>query len=172
MKAFPRDRDVHPLVKGDAIPVSVSASLRASGWQGGQGVQWIDSDVDEFLVTTTDGPYGGFLLWGSNETADQLTSFSGNQPLYGAGILCTGTWLIATRTFERYTWASRQSGPLVANPYTASDRVVFSLRGWFTREDEFTLSGDPRAPNVLFVGHVVQAPSADNDFYLTVQTAI
>jgi len=171
-KSFPRERDCYVLFKGDAYPVSVSQAMRTSGWQGGQGVQWADSALDEFLVTYSDGLYGGFLLWGSNEDSDQYASLTGNQPLYGFGVLCAGGWLIATRTFERYTYASRQLGPLVENSYVVGERLVFSLRGWFTREDEWTLSGDPRGSNGYFIASVVQAPSADNNHYLTLQTSI
>lgn len=170
--AFPRDRDCHVLVKGDAYPVSISNSLRTLGWGGGQGVQWVDSSIDEFLVDFSDGLYGGFLLWGSNEPSDQWVSLTGNQPLYGFGTFCAGGWVIATRTFERYTYASRQAGPLVSNAYVVGERLRFSLRGLWTREDEWTLSGDPRAPNEFFIGSVVQTPSIDNNFYLTVQASI
>lgn len=171
-KTFPRERDCYVLFKGDAYPVSISQAMKSQGWQGGQGVQWADSALDEFLVTFSDGLYGGFLLWGSNETPDILTGLTGNQPLYGFGTLCAGGWLIATRTFERYTWASRQVGPLVENTYVVGERVRFSLRGFWTKEDEWTLSGDPRGANGYFVGSVVQAPSADNDHYITLQTSI
>lgn len=171
-KTFPRERDCYVLFKGDAYPVAVSSQMRSAGWQGGQGVQWIDSPRDEFLVTFSDGLYGGFMLWGSNEDSDQYASLTGAQPLYGFGVLCAGGWLISTRTFERYTWASRQLGPLVELTYTVGERVRFSLRGFWTKEDEWALSGDPRGSNGYFVGSVVQAPSADNNYYLTLQTSI
>ena len=78
-----------------------------------------------------------------------------------------------TTSFERYTWASRNmGGPLVEIPYQESDRLVFSNRGFWTREDEWTLSGDPRAPNAYFIGFVVQPPSASNDYFMTIQTSI
>lgn len=169
---FSRERDCYVLFKGDAYAVAVSQAMQTQGWQGGQGVKWIDSSRDEFLVSFSDGLYGGFLLWGSNETSDTFTSLTGNQPLYGFGVLCAGGWIIATRTFERYTYASRQAGPLVENIYVVGERVRFSLRGFWTREDEWTASADPRGSNGYFIGSVVQAPSADNNFYLTIQTSI
>lgn len=170
---FPRTRDCFVLFKGDAYTVSVSQAMAAQGWQGGQGVQWVDSPNDEFLVTTSDGLYGGFMLWGSNEPSDQLVSMTGSQPLYGYGVLCAGGWLIATRTFEQYTYASRTGGgPLVPLVYRVGQRLVFSLRGYWTQEDEWTLSGDPRAPNGFFIGNIVQAPSPENNNYLTLQTSI
>ncbi len=172
VQEFPRDRDCYALFKGDAYPVSISQAMQAQGWQGGQAVQWIDSPNDEFAVTFSDGLYGGFMLWGSNEDSDQYTAITGNQPVYGFGILCAGGWIISTRTFERYTYASRQVGPLVENNYIVGERVRFSLRGFWTKEDEWTLSLDPRGANEYFVGSVVQAPSPDNSHYLTIQTSI
>jgi hypothetical protein len=169
---FPRDRDCYILSKGDAFAVSVTQGLAASGWQGGQAVQWVDSLVDEFLVEPSDGLYGGFLIWGSNEVSDRFTGLTFTQPTYGYGVLGVGGWLIATRTYERYTYASRVSPPFVENVYVPGEPLRFSLRGYWTKEDEWTLSGDPRAPNGFTTGCVVQSPTSDNNFYLTVQTSI
>jgi hypothetical protein len=77
-----------------------------------------------------------------------------------------------TTSFETYTWASRQAGPLVAITYAESDRLVFSNRGYWTSEDEWTLSGDPRAPNSYYIGFVAQIPTAANDYFMTIQTSI
>lgn len=172
VKNFPRERDLYVLYKGDAFPVAVSTAMQASGWQGGQAVQWADSAQDELLVTYSDGLYGGIMLWGSNEHSDEFAPSTGSQSRYGFGTLCTGSWLIATRTYERYTYASRLGGPLVENAYVVGERVRFSLRGLWTREDEFSLSGDPRAPNEFFVGSVVQVPTVANNFYITLQTSL
>src|SRR6478609_9568590 len=120
----------------------------------------------------SDGLYGGFFLWGSNESSDQYVSFFKNQIEYGFGVLCLGGWLISTLTYERYTYASRISGPLVPIQYVEGQRLRFSLRGYFTTEDEWTLSGDPRAPNGYYIGSVTQSPKYLNDSYLGVQTSI
>jgi len=169
---FPRDRDCYVLNKGDTFPVLISAAMASGGWQGGQGVRWIDSPKDEFAVTYSDGTFGGFFFWGSNEPSDQFTSITGQQPVYGYGVVGMGSWVVSTRTFEQYTYASRQAGPLVPISYSPQDRLRFSLRGYWTKEDEWTLSGDPRAPNGNFCGIVVHVPSADNNFYITVQTTL
>lgn len=167
-----RTRDCIVHYKGDAYTVAVTQEMRTKGWSGGQGVQWADSPNDEFLVTYSSGLYGGFLLWGSDETSDVLTSMTRSQSLYGYAVLCAGGWLMSTSTFERYTYASRQSGPLVPLTYIPGDRVLFSLRGLWTTEDEWTASSDPRGPNGYFIGSVVQAPSTFNNHYLVLQTAI
>lgn len=168
----PRTRDCYTLVKGDSYTVAVNQAMVTSGWAGGQGVMWVDSPRDEFLVGISDGLYGGFMLWGSDEPSDQFTGMTGNEPLYGFGTMCCGGWLISTLAFEKYTWASRQAGPLVPIVYTAGMRLRFSLRGYWTPADEWTESGDPRAPNNFFNGSIIQAPSADNNDYLTLQTSL
>jgi hypothetical protein len=172
---FPRDRDCYVLFKGDSYTVSVSADMRATGWQGGQGVKWVDSTKDEFLVSYSDGIYGGFMLWGSNEVPDILTGLTGNQPEYGFGTFCAGGWLIATRTVELYTYASRiGGGPLVPISYRVGERLLFSLRGYWTNESEWQqeIPPDPRGVNGFYIGNVVQAPSSENQNYIVIQTSI
>lgn len=168
-----RTRDCVVFRKGDAYTVSVSDTMRSSGWLGGQGVRWIDSSKDEFLVDYSDGLYGGFCLWGSDESSDQLTAITFQQPAYGYVVFCAGGWLISTTTYEKYTYVSRTGGgPLVPIVYTAGVRLRFSLRGRWTPEDEWTLSLDPRKPNNFYVGTIVESPTALTNFYLTLQTSI
>jgi hypothetical protein len=168
-----RTRDCVVLYKGDAYPTEVDEELATQGWVGGQGVQWTTTAGDRFVVTRSDGLYAGFLLKGSNEVGDKFTAITQNQSYYRVATLCAGGWLIMTTAFERYTWASRTGGgPLVEIVYQPSDRLVFSNRGLWTVEDEFTLSGDPRAPNDYYIGFVVQAPTVDNDYFMTIQTSI
>lgn len=169
---FPRDRDCYILLKGDTFPVSISNLMVTQGWFGGQGVAWVDSAKDEFAVSYSDGLFGGFFFWGSNEPSDQYTAITGHQPLYGFGTLALGSWVVATKTFERYTYLSRQGGPLVPIVYSPQDRLRFSLRGYWTKEDEWALSGDPRGPNTNLCGVVVQPPTPDNNQYLTLQTTL
>ncbi len=170
---IPRTRDVITLVKGTANPVVVDSRMAANGWAGGQGVTWVDDPVgDDFVVTYSDGTYGGFLLWGSDESADQFIAFTRSQPTYRYGIVCTGAWIISTSTYEKYTLQSRLGGPLVPNTYVVGARLTFSLRGLFTPQDEWTISGDPRAPNNLFIAYVIQAPSPSNNNYLMLQSSI
>ena len=168
-----RTRDVVVLFKGDTYCCAVDNALATAGWRGGQGCQWVTPTRDEFLVGATDGLYAGFLLWGSDEASDQFTSMTRSQPTYRYAVVGAGGWLISTNTYERYTWLSRTGGgPLVPLTYQESDRLVFSLRGYLTREDEWALSGDPRAPNTYYIAFVAQAPSSITDGYLTVQTSI
>ena len=167
-----RTRDCIIMVKGDAYGVTIDNAMAQAGWLGGQGVQWVTPTVDNPTVTLSDGLYSGFMLWGSSESSDQFTAMTNQFPHYHYGVHGAGGWHIQTVAFEKYTWASRQAGPLVAIVYTASDRLVFSLRGYWTKEDEWTLSGDPRAPNNYFIGFVTQAPSAVTQFYMGVQVSI
>lgn len=173
MSAGYRNRDCIILVKGDSYAVAVDPSLAVSGWRGGQGIQWTTSPRDEPTVKISDGYYAGFALWGSDESGDQFTAQTRQFPAYKYLVLGAGGWLIATTSFEQYTWASRNSGgPLVPINYHASDRLLFSLRGFWTVEDEWTLSGDPRAPNSYYIAFVSQAPSPATNGYMTLQVSI
>jgi hypothetical protein len=169
---IPRTRDCYTLVKGETITVTVDSNLATFGWQGGIGVQWAPSTKDELIVTLSTGYVAGFLLWGSNESSDQFTAMTANQPYYRFAVVGMGSWLILTQQFEVYTYASRQSGPLVPITYNPSDKLRFSLRGLWTKEDEWTLSGDPRAPNLLYTGFVSQVPSTSTGGYMTIQVSI
>lgn len=167
-----RERDVIVLAKSKGIPVEVDPTLAASGWAGGQGVSWVDSTSDTLIVSFSTGLPAGFLLWGSNESSDQFISYIQNQPLYRFATLCFGGWMICTKTFEQFTYQSRQSGPLVPITYAEGEPLFFSLRGLFTNQDEWALSGDPRAPNIFGVGVVAQAPSSLTNGYITIETQI
>jgi len=172
----PRIRDVIVFVKDLTIPVMLDSTIVQAGWVGGTGVRWVPSPDDNFLATFSDGTYGGFLLQGSNESSDQFLAYTENQPRYRFGVVCTGTWIISTLAYEKYTLQSRLVPPLVPNVYIVGQRLTFSLRGLWTSQrapfDEWTISGDPRAPNNFLVGSIVQAPGPENNYYLTVQTAI
>lgn len=172
MNEILRTRDVTVLFKGDSYTVAVSQNMRQNGWAGGQGVRWVDSTTDQFLVDYSDGLYGGFLLWGSDEPSDEYTSITESQPKYGYATFCAGGWLMSTVSFERYTYASRTAGPLVPITYTPGVRLRFSLRGLWTPEDEWTLSADPRGANEFYVGSIVEAPSTATNDMLTIQTSI
>lgn len=166
-----RARDVIIFFKGDSYTVTVSQDMVAQGWPGGQGVMWVPGVNDERTVTFSDGRYGGFLVWGSDEEADKRTAMSENQTLYRFATFFAGGSLLSTTTYERYTWLSRQAGPLVPLVYQPNDILYFSLRGYWTNEDEATLSGAAYAPN-FFTGFVAQVPKASNNFYLGIQTGL
>lgn len=155
-----------------SLPVMVDTAMVQGGWPGGQGVTWAPSDSDIFLATYSDGTYGGFLMWGSDEPADQYVSFTKNQPTYRFGVACFGTWVISTVAYEKYTLQSRLVPPLVPNAYVVGQRLTFSLRGLFTPQDEWTIAGDPRAPNGFLIASIIQAPSSQNNFQLMLQTAL
>jgi hypothetical protein len=167
-----RTRDCIIFVKGDSVPVTVSDAMVTGGWPGGQGVAWVDSLVDEFKVTYSDGAWGGFLIWGSNEASDQFTGMTGQFAYYRYGQMLFGGNLMSTSSYEKYTYASRQIPPLVPLVYAAQDKLYFSLRGLWTKEDEWTITADPRAPNTNVAGVVVQVPKQLNNFFLTIQTIL
>lgn len=159
--------------KGDAHPVMVDDAMLAGGWAGGQGCQWIDSDRFEPVVTYSKGLYGGFMLWGSDESADQWVSATRVQLTHPqSAVLMAGNAVISTSTYEKYTYASRLAGgPLVPLVYQVRDPLYFSLRGFWTIEDELSQSSDPLAP-AFFTGFVIQRPSVSNQFFLGVQASL
>ena len=162
-----RDRDVVVLQKASSFTVVVDPILRNNGWQGGQGVMWVDSPAnsDTFTVSFSNGLPGWILLWGSNESSDQYIAYTGNQPTYQFATYCFGPWVISTRTFEVYTLASRMAGPLIPITYTAGEPLFFSLRGLMTNEDESGLG--------FIVGAVAQVPDpVYTNNYLTVQVQL
>lgn len=169
MPQIDRTRDLIIYQKGDTFTVSLSPTLATSEWSGGQGVSWFDTGRDEFTVSASDGKAHGFLLWGSDEDSDRYTAMTRYQPNYRFAVMGFGGWIVSTRAFEKHTWASRQVSSSVPLTYGENDLVYFSLRGLPTKEDEWTLSGDPRAPNGNVVGVVVQAPSPKTNGYLTLQ---
>ena len=173
MPELDRTRDVVILTPGRRTTLAVTPAVALVGWAGGTGFMWFDAPGDELMVTISDGERGaGFALWGSDEDSDVLTSMTEQQPHYQYAVIGSGGFLLSTRTFEQYTWASRNAGPLVPITYAPGETLYWSLRGWFTNEDEWTASGDPRAPNTNAVANVVQAPSAVTHNYLTVQTIL
>ena len=98
-----RERDVIVFSKGESFTVMVDAGLSTNGWPGGQGVQWTIASDDEPTVTYSAGLFGGFLIWGSNESADQYTAMTGNQLAYGHAVMMAGRAVISTSSYERFT---------------------------------------------------------------------
>ena len=168
-----RTRDTVVFVKGVSYTVKASNALITSGWPGGQGLIWADDPGTEFLVDFADGGRGaGFAVWGSDEESDQFTSMTGNQPAIGYLVMGSGSWVMSVLNYEVYTYNSRLAGPLVEIAYQPGQKLFWSLRGLWTIEDEWTLSGDPRAPNNDPVGFVAQIPSSIINDYLTIQTTL
>jgi hypothetical protein len=171
-----RARDCIVFFKADANIVTVDAAMLAGGWPGGQGVQWVDGSADERTVTYSSGYYGGMLVWGSDEPADQWTAMTGQQLSSRTAVMLSGGNIAATSSYERYTLVSRQAHalnpaiPLVPIVYHTQDVLYLSLRGLWTKEDELAITVDPRRP-CFFTGLVVQEPKALNSYFLTIQTS-
>jgi len=171
MSEIVRSRDCVVFFYGDRQTVAVSAAMVTGGWAGGQGVQWANAVTDERLVTYSKGLYGGFLVWGSDESADQFTAMTRQQLVYRYATMFSGGCLMSTTSYEKYTYASRIAGPLVPLVYLPNDVLYLSLRGLWTKEDELTLSGDPLAP-AFFTGFVAQVPKVTNSFFMGIQTSM
>ena len=167
-----RGRDCIILFAGDRQTVAVDAAMVAGGWPGGQGVQWVDVAPDVRTVTYSQGLYGGFLVWGSDEVGDRYTGLTRNQVVYREATMFSGGCLMMTTSYERYTYASRTGGgPLVPLTYAPNDILYLSLRGLWTKEDELTLSGSSLAP-AFFTGFVAQLPKPSNQHFMGIQTSM
>lgn len=167
-----RSRDCVVFFKGDTQTVVVSQAMANAGWPGGQGVQWTNPGSDERVVTYSNGLYGGFLVWGSDEDGDQFTAITRQQPHYRYATMFSGGCLISTSSYERYTYASRTGGgPLVPIVYQVQDILYLSLRGLWTNEDEMSASGALLAP-AFFTGFVAQIPKPSNRYFLGIQTSM
>ena len=166
-----RSRDCLVFFKGDTQTVAVSQAMVTGGWPGAQGVQWVTGTGDERIVTYSNGLYGGFLVWGSDEDGDRFTAITRQQPHYRYATMFSGGCLISTSSYERYTYASRLAGPLVPLVYQVQDILYLSLRGLWTKENELTLSGNPLAP-AFFTGFVAQIPKVSNRNFLGIQTSM
>ncbi len=167
-----RGRDCVVLFAGDRQTVAVDEAMVTGGWPGGQGVMWTDVLPDVRTVTYSNGLYGGFLVWGSDEVGDRHTAITRNQVAYREATMFSGGCLIMTTSYERYTWASRTGGgPLVPLDYGINDILYLSARGLWTKEDEMSLSGNPAAP-AFFTGFVAQLPKPSNQQFMGIQTSM
>jgi len=158
--------------KGDSYTVAVSDDMARGGWPGGQGVQWVKANSDIRMVTYSQGLYGGMLVWGSDESGDDYAAMTRSQPHYKYATILLGGSLISTSTYERYTYASRiGGGPLVPLDYQPNDLLYFSLRGYWTKENEADIIHTLFAP-AFFTGFVAQLPKPSNRFFLGIQTSM
>lgn len=166
----PFGQDLIIMSRGTTITVRVTDRVAVGGWGGGQWFRWVKSERDDFLVDYSDGVFGGFALYGSNESNELFTSMQDHQPHYRYCTVGFGGWMLSLRNYELYTYSSRQSGPLELIDYQPNDPLFISLNGKLTVEDEWDLSGDSRAPNDWAVGYVACDTTATG--YLTCRIAI
>lgn len=166
-----RSRDCTVFYKAASTTVAVSSAMVSGGWAGGQGVQWVGVVGDDRVVTYSEGIYGGFLIWGSDELGDDFTAITRQQPTYRYATMLFGDCLIATSSYEKYTYASRVGGSPVPLVYQPNDILMLSRRGLWTKEDELTIVGSPLAPAPV-AGYVAQTPKEVNRYYLGIQVAM
>lgn len=176
------NRDCALFHKGDTMPMRITDAMAASGWEGGTFVKWIDDGSGEPVVGIADGRYCGFAPFGSNESGDRYTAMTGQNPLYKYIAMFFGGNYMATTTYERYTYASRNgAGPLVPLVYRSQQFLYVSENGKITNEDESDPTvnagqlfpdGSPIEERFLFFGLCSVPPSAASKFYLYCQTNV
>jgi hypothetical protein len=169
-----RSRDCVLFGKGDSHPVTVDEAMLLGGWAGGQGVMWVDSTHPEPVMSYSNGLYGGFLLWGSDESADQYVSTTRAQLVHPSSVvMMAGNAILSTSTYERYTYLSRISGgSLVPLVYACKDPLYFSRRGLWTIENEAELGTPLPFGSAFFTGFVLQPPAPVNQFFLGIQASL
>lgn len=174
-------RDCVPFHKGDSMPIKIDAAMASSGWTGGTFVRWVSDGTGEPCVTRADGRYCGFTPWGSSESADQYTSMTTAFSKYQYITLFFGGNFMATRSYEKYTYASRHAGPLVPLVYTPQQFLYVSENGYITCEDESDPAvnagglfpdGTPITVRFLYFGLCAAPPSDATYQYLLCQTNV
>ena len=169
-----RGRDCILFSKGDSFVVRVSEEMIAGGWSGGTGATWVDSPHSEPVVSYSSGLFGGFMLYGSDESADQFKSDTRRQLVHPqSAVMVAGSAVLSTSSYEHYSYASRLSGgALVPLVYRSGEPLFFSRRGMWTLEDEASLGAPlPFAP-AQSAGVVVNPPAVSNQRFLTIQTTL
>jgi hypothetical protein len=130
-------RDCSLLQKGDSIPVKLSSSLARRGWTGGTFVRWVDDGTGDPCVTLANGLFCAFLPFGSDEVGDRYTAMTRQNPTYRYATAYFGGNFMATTSYERYTYGSRNGpGPLVPLVYAPQQILYVSENGLITNEDE------------------------------------
>mgnify|MGYP000908261228 CR=1 FL=1 len=175
------NRDVALFHRGDSATFKVSAAAAAAGWSGGTFMKWVDDGSGEPTLGIADGRYCGFAAFGSDEPGDRFTAMTGQNPHYRYAALYFGGNFLATRTYEKYTYASRHSGPLVPLSYHAQQFLYVSENGKLTPEDESDVAvnasgefpdGSPITERFLFFGLCAVPPSSKTNGYVYVQTNV
>lgn len=174
-------RDLVLFHKGDTATFKIHPSLANRGWSGGQFLRWVDDGSGEPCLGLADGRYCGFAAFGSDEVADRFTTMTRQNEVYQYVGLFFGGNFIATRTYEKYTYASRHSGPLVPLTYESQQFLYVSENGKITPEDESDPAvnpgglfpdGSPIEIRFLFFGLCAVPPTAATNGFIYVQTNV
>ena len=130
-------RDLVLMVKGDSFTVQIANGFDAEGWPGGQFVKYTTPVGGFPTVTKADGRYCGFMIFGSNEQADQFTSMTQQNVVYSYATLQFGGNVFYTRTYEEFGYLARNGlGPMVPLVYTPNQFLYISENGKITNENE------------------------------------
>ena len=142
-KNYLRSRDCAIFRKSESITIKVSDAMVKRGWAGGSFVRWVNDGTGDPCVDIGNGTYCGFVPFGSNEVADQYTAMTNQNPTYKYVVLFFGGNLMGTISYEKYTYLSRHSGPLVPLVYNANDFLYVSENGLITNQDESNSAVNP-----------------------------
>ena len=176
------NRDCAIFHKGDSMPIRISEAMARRKWRGATFVKWVDDGTGQPCVDIADGRYCGFAPFGADEDGDQYTAMTGQNPRYKYITLFYGGNFMATRVYEKYTYASRNgAGPLVPLVYQAQQFLYISENGLITTEDESDPAvnagglfpdGSPITVRFLFFGLCAVPPTANSKEFLFCQTNV
>jgi len=159
--------DVQVFLKGETPTVTVSGSLIANGWLGGQFVDFVASAPGSSpLIRTVDVSDGtqiaGFLLRASENKPNSEYNYTSYQPSVtrAVTIISDGGFYLF-RSYERFEFPNRTSGtPLI---YTLGAKLSVSERGLLTTPADASAAG---IATPLIVGPTWAIPNSDNELRL------
>ena len=169
--------DVDTHFPGDRFPVHPVASLRATGWVGGQWVMYTASEYGlPWCVQKSDGTKGaGFLLFASENYANQAAgagqNYTSMQWRSSPSVAASGASVVTminggSRTyFKNYETVALDAGGNRTNGaivYNYGDELRVSENGLLCNDSDAFVQAATGAASSLLVGYCVDPPSASN----------
>lgn len=169
---------VEILTNPDKFPVTISSSLRRSGWLGGQFVKYIENEVNtsEFTVEKSEGvEVAGFLLFGGENYSDPRTStyrnFTSYQNMIGLPTAVGGANVVtmisggARCLFRNYETISlngqgQRTGGVAQ--YTLNEKIKVSENGLLCNDPDNLLLLATGGQETIVVGLCCKTPSTED----------
>ena len=151
---------VEMLSTADRFPVTISSSMRRSGWLGGQFVKYIENEnnASEFTVEKSEGIYvAGFLLFGGENYSDPRTStyrnFTSYQNMIGLPTAVGGANVVTMISGgARCLFLNYETISLNAQGQRAGGVAQYTLNGKLKVSENGLLCNDPDNLLILATG--------------------
>lgn len=172
---FESPRDILTLTKVKGFAVQPGPVLRATGWRGGQWVQYIDNNPpDEWIVEASEGRVAsGYLAdasedyrRGSRGSELNYTSRQLLQGLVAPITMFAGHGRTLFKVFETVALTAggvRSAGPIT---YTINDTLKVSENGLLCNDPDANLLAATGGSSVVTVGLCSLVPKASNNNHL------